>query len=67
MIRKLIVGMFGALALAAPLKAQTEIYKPYQNLWIWTADTLYVGASFIKTAAGPIKVSLRGNAAGWMG
>lgn len=35
------------LAFPALLAAQTEIYVPYKNKDLWTADTLYVGASFI--------------------
>lgn len=57
----------GYLSAPSPARAQTEIYKPYQNLWIWTAPTLYLGASFLKINPGPVLVSLRGNAAGWVG
>jgi hypothetical protein len=35
------------LAIAAFASAQTEVYVPYKNKEFWTADTLYVGASFI--------------------
>jgi hypothetical protein len=37
---------------------QTDIYKPYRFADRWTADTLYVGASFRYTGAGPLEVSL---------
>ena len=72
-----------ALAIPALITAQTEVYKPYKNLSLWTADTLYVGASFIyKGGVGgggggkwgfkfgalqPIDVTLIGNEAGWQG
>ena len=77
-LKSIILG----LAFPALVSAQTEIYKPYKNLGFWTSDTLYVGASFIyKGGAGggggkwgfkfgasqPIKVTLRGNEAGWSG
>jgi hypothetical protein len=60
------------LALAIPfgIRAQTEIYKPYQNTDMWSADTLYMGASFIYTPSGtskPVVVTLKGNEAGWTG
>jgi hypothetical protein len=40
-------GIIFGLAFPALLFAQTEIYVPYKNVGMWTADTLYVGASFI--------------------
>lgn len=76
--KKIIFG----LAFPALLVAQTEIYVPYKNQDLWTADTLYVGASFIykggSSSSGstwswkfgssePINVTLKGNEAGWRG
>jgi hypothetical protein len=70
------------LCLPALLSAQTAIYKPYRNTAMWSAETLYVGASFLYTGAvsggggkwkkgfgtlEPINVILKGNEAGWTG
>lgn len=54
-------------AFACLSHAQTEIYKPYKNNGLWSADTLYVGASFMRLNGGPIRVSLKGNDAGFTG
>jgi hypothetical protein len=71
-----------ALALPWGVLAQTAIYKPYRNSDMWSADTLYVGASFLYTGASsagggkwskkfgtlePITVTLKGNEAAWEG
>ncbi|MDB5104394.1 MAG: hypothetical protein JWP91_2083 [Fibrobacteres bacterium] len=70
------------LALPMGLFAQSAIYVPYKNKSLWTADTLYVGASFLYTGAAsggggkwkfgfgiiqPIMVTLKGSEAGWTG
>jgi hypothetical protein len=70
------------LAMPAMLFSQTAVYKPYRNTKMWSADTLYVGASFLYTGATsggggkwtggwgtlePINVTLKGNEAGWTG
>jgi hypothetical protein len=69
------------LVSATQLRAQTAIYVPYQNVSLWSADTLYVGASFYYmgnsgkgfgkwkgwSTLDPINVTLVGNAAGWKG
>jgi hypothetical protein len=60
------------LSLAIPLgiHAQTEIYKPYRNTAMWSADTLYMGASFLYTPTwkgDPVVISLKGNEAQWRG
>lgn len=41
--------------------AQTEIYKPYKNATMWSAETLYVGAGFSYHGGGPITVSVKGS------
>lgn len=50
-----------ALALFAVACAfgQTDIYKPYRYADKWTADTLYVGASFRYTGSGPLTLTLQ--------
>jgi hypothetical protein len=76
------IAAFVLLMLPASLSAQSAIYKPYRNTAMWSADTLYVGASFLYTGAAsggggkwkkgfgvlaPIDVTLKGNEAGWTG
>lgn len=60
-------SLLALLALSSLAPAQTEIYKPYKNIAMWSADTLYVGASFIRLGGAPIMVSLKGNEAGFTG
>ena len=55
----------GALLSLAPLwlsvnaSAQTDIYRPYRYKERWTADTLYLGASFRYMGGGPITITMR--------
>ena len=59
--------LISILAISSIVPAQTEIYLPYKNVDMWSAETLYVGASFIRLNSSPIKVSLKGNEAGFTG
>jgi hypothetical protein len=36
-------------------------YIPYKNTTLWSAESLYVGASFVRTSLGPVTVSLKAN------
>ncbi|MEO6094631.1 MAG: hypothetical protein ABIW76_02780 [Fibrobacteria bacterium] len=49
------------------VSAQLERYIPTRNTGLWSADTLYIGASFTRTSLDPVTVSLKGNEAGWTG
>ena len=51
--------LLALLAFSTFATAQTEMYTPYKNIGMWSADTLYVGASFIRLNALPIRVSLK--------
>jgi hypothetical protein len=70
------------LGISGGLFAQTAIYKPYKNSDMWSADTLFVGASFIYLGDAspdkskwpgifgsgiPITVALKGSDATWIG
>lgn len=49
------------------VSAQLDRYIPTKNTGLWSADTLYIGASFTRTSLDPVTVSLKGNEAGWTG
>jgi hypothetical protein len=53
--------------LAGAARAQTQIYHPYQNFNLWSADTLYLGAGFTRLTDEPIRIRLRNNDAGFDG
>jgi hypothetical protein len=70
------------LTLPGFLVAQSAVYVPYRNSSMWSAETLYVGASFLYTGATsssgkwwskkfgsvePITITLKGNEADWRG
>ncbi len=55
------------LGCAAFCSAQTDIYVPYRNKNMWTADTLYLGAGFARMSNKPVTIWLVGNEAGWEG
>ena len=62
-------ALLGALllGLAGSGYAQTDVYVPYRNKNMWTADTLYIGAGFARMDYKPVKIWLVGNEAGWEG
>jgi Domain of unknown function (DUF4114) len=43
---------------------KTDIYEPYKNINLWTADTLYLGAGFTRLSNAPVKIWLKGEEAG---
>jgi hypothetical protein len=47
--------------------AQLDRFIPIKNQPLWKADTLYIGASFIRSSFEPVKIWLIGNEAGWTG
>jgi len=49
------------LLAAASAFGQTDLYNPSRFANMWSADTLYVGASFRYTGTGPLTVSLQGS------
>ena len=61
-----ILAFLPFLALGA--MAQVEPFpRPWKNNAIWSVDTLFIGASFVRREPGPMKVWLKGNEAGWVG
>lgn len=46
---------------------QSDVYRPYKNIDLWTSDTLFVGVGFARLGNEPVKVWLKGNEAGLEG
>ena len=65
-IRALAAVCLGLMA-ALPARAQTATFMPGNDLDLWNADTLYVGASFVRTSSKPVEIWLRDNEAAWSG
>jgi hypothetical protein len=62
------LAAFFAIVVASRISAQVDLFpKPWANPALWSADTLWVGASFARTSLHPVTVSLKGNGAGWTG
>jgi hypothetical protein len=63
-MRKHIVSTLCILGIAAAAISQTDIYTPYRNKNLWSADTLYIGAGFARMDYKPVNIWLVGNEAG---
>jgi hypothetical protein len=64
-MRQIILAL--SFGLAATTYGQTDIYTPYRNQDLWSADTLFVGAGFARMDYKPVKIWLVGNEAGFEG
>ncbi|MDB5051538.1 MAG: hypothetical protein JWO30_4609 [Fibrobacteres bacterium] len=62
-MEKLLLTALCVLGLSGIGHAQTDIYTPYKNKDLWTADTLYIGAGFARLDYKPVKIWLVGNEA----
>jgi hypothetical protein len=65
--KSILWSVAGLAACAMPALGQTDIYKPYHNLHLWSADTLYLGAGFVRASKDPVRIRLRNNDAGFDG
>lgn len=61
--------LLGAFLLSWTWEAtsQERIYRPYRNVGAWSADTLYLGASFARLTADPVRIWLKFNEAAMVG
>jgi hypothetical protein len=57
--------LVSALLWAAPARAE-EVYVPYRNQSLWSADTLYLGATFSRLTDAPVRIWLKGGEALWV-
>jgi hypothetical protein len=63
-MKKLLLAAFCAFGLMRQAHGQTDVYTPYRNMDLWTADTLFIGAGFARMDYKPVKIWLSGNEAG---
>jgi hypothetical protein len=57
-------ALLGLIGMAASANAQSDLYKPYKNKNLWSADTLFLGAGFTRLSNDPVSIWLVGNEAG---
>lgn len=60
-------GALCLISISSGAWGQSEVYKPYKNVDLWTADSLFVGVGFARLGPEPVKVWLKGNEAGLEG
>ena len=61
------LAALGILSFSDSGHCQTNIYTPYKNANLWTADTLFVGAGFTRPTAAPVRIWLKAVEAGMYG
>jgi hypothetical protein len=62
-------GLCALILLAFPglSHGQMQIYTPYQNVQIWRADTLFIGATFLRMSDKPVTIWSGVNLGDWEG